>query len=224
MHKTRSVVLCCSLLLRISRGAPCVCEDTWTSPEDGANCTNPQNGCAFPTCDGDPRPWCIVTHFRCDEDIDLWTYCDRPPRPPSLPPLPPQPPSSPPSPLPLVPPTPPPTPPTSPPEKELSTSPPPAAPRTSESSSVLLTIFVLSCFCGLALGAISLCRGQRRWMRSRTPSTLNFLVPIRRSMSSIQRSTPKPAAVEIVAQQPLGQEGAHGKGGEQVQEDRASTR
>merc|ERR1719410_3153445 len=55
----------------------CKCEDSWISPLEGEQCAVAQSGCANPTCDGDPEPWCIVSNSPCAEEVnnDGWAYC-----------------------------------------------------------------------------------------------------------------------------------------------------
>ena len=74
-----------SLLLGEASAAPCVCENSWTSDEDGGTCGETQNGCPALVCDGEEaydRPWCIIVEPGCDEEEQDegggWAYCEPP--------------------------------------------------------------------------------------------------------------------------------------------------
>lgn len=60
----------------------CVCEDQWSLEgkelEQDPKCTN-QHGCEAHACDGDSRPWCLVSNPGCweeeEDDGGEWMYC-----------------------------------------------------------------------------------------------------------------------------------------------------
>ena len=68
--------LCVTSLIHGIEDNVCQCANSWTSPDDGDECANTQNGCT--NCDDDDSQWCEVANPGCTTDEGRgWSYCGK---------------------------------------------------------------------------------------------------------------------------------------------------